>query len=59
MYIYIYAYLKYILYIHTYMYIDIMYPSHRYLLSIYVFPCVSLVAQTSYIYTELAVPREL
>ena len=41
------------------MYIDIMYPSHRYLLSIYVFPCVSLVAQTSYIYTELAVPREL
>ena len=41
------------------MYIDIMYPSRRYLLCIYVFPCVSLVAPTYYIYTELAVPREL
>ena len=41
------------------MYIDIMYPSHRYFLCIYVFPCVSLMVPTSYIYTELAVPREL
>ena len=43
---------------HLYMYIDIMYPPHRYLLCIYVFPCVTLVAPTYYIYTELAVPRE-
>ena len=42
-----------------YIHIDIMYPSHRYLLCIYVFPFVSLVAPTYYIYTELAVPREL
>ena len=59
MHTYIYAYIKYILYIHIYMYIDIMYPSRRYLLCIYVFPCVSLVTPTYYIYTELAVPREL
>ena len=36
-----------------------MYPSQRYLLCIYVFPFVSLVAPTYYIYTELSVPREL
>ena len=36
-----------------------MYPSHCYLLCIYLFPFVSLVAPTYYIYTELAVPREL
>ena len=41
------------------MYIDIMYPSRRYLLYIYVLSCVSLAAPTYYIYTELAVPREL
>ena len=34
-------------------------PSHRYLLCIYVFPFVSLVAPSYYIYTELVVPREL
>ena len=36
-----------------------MYPSHRYLLCIYVFPFVSLAAPTYYIYTELTVTREL
>ena len=41
------------------MYIDIKYPPHRYLLCIYVFPSLSLVAPPYYIYTELAVPREL
>ena len=36
-----------------------MYPLNRYLLCIYVFPFVSLVATAYYTYTELAVPREL
>ena len=36
-----------------------MYPSHRCLLCIYLFPFVSLVAPTYCIYTELVVPREL